>query len=304
MPDATRTADDQVRPSSEGIEALQRYRRAVDYLAVAQIYLQDNCLLEQPLRADHIKPRLLGHWGTCPGLNAVHAGLNRLIRDTDSAMLLLTGPGHGAPAGLANLWLEGSLDPVLPHLGRDRSGLWNLVRGFSWPGGQPSHLVPDLPGVIHEGGELGYALSKAFGAAFDNPELIVACVVNGYKISNPTVFGTMSEDELSALFSGYGWRPRRDPRHPGRCPLRRATSPPPVADDPAAVPEGAGSTARDRRSSGGRLVPVASGAGRQRPTQRRAPARPRGLAPVVPARGTLRRSGRSRSGCRRSTTMP
>jgi xylulose-5-phosphate/fructose-6-phosphate phosphoketolase len=228
--------------SPDALDALARFRRAADYLSAAQIYLQDNCLLEQPLRPDHLKPRLLGHWGTCPGLNAVQAGLDRLIRDHGVPMLLVTGPGHGAPAGLANAWLEGALERVLPHLGQDRSGLWNLVRGFSWPGGQPSHLVPDLPGVIHEGGELGYALSKAFGAAFDNPDLVVACVVgdgeaetgptaaswhstkwldpagdgavlpilhlNEYKIANPTVFGTMDDQELLSLFRGYGWAPR------------------------------------------------------------------------------------------------
>lgn len=221
---------------------VDRYWRTANFLSVAQVYLQDNCLLEAPLAADHIKPRLLGHWGTCPGINYLYAGLNGMIRRTGDDTLLITGPGHGAPANLANLWLEGSLAEVDSSFARDRSGLFALVRGFSWPDRLASHLSPRLPGTIHEGGELGYALAKAFGAAFDNPELIVACIVgdgeaetgatatawhsnkfldpvgdgavlplvhvNGYKIANPTLLGTMSDDEITALFTGYGWRPR------------------------------------------------------------------------------------------------
>ena len=189
-----------------------------------------------------MKPRLLGHWGTCPGINLVYAGLNRLVLERDARVLLVTGPGHGAAANLANLWLEGSLAEIDPSLARDRGGLFRLVRGFSWPDGFPSHLGPMIPGVIHEGGELGYALSTAFGAAFDNPDLIVACIVgdgeaetgptagawhsskfldavgsgavlpvlhlNGHKISGPTLFATMADGELMSLFEGYGWRPR------------------------------------------------------------------------------------------------
>lgn len=221
---------------------LARYLRAVNYLAGAQIYLRDNVLLREPLRAEHVKDRLLGHWGTCPGINLVCAQLNRVIVRDDRSMLLLTGPGHGAPANLANLYLEGSLEAFYPQLTRDAAGLKRFVRGFSWPGGFPSHLYPGVPGTIHEGGELGYALGTAFGAAFDNPDLVVACIVgdgeaetgptatawhstkfldpresgavlpilhvNGYKISNPTIFGTMSNDELRELFTGYGWEPR------------------------------------------------------------------------------------------------
>src|SRR3954449_12470878 len=208
--------------SADELATLDLYWRAANFLGAAQIYLRDNVLLEEPLKAEHIKPRLLGHWGTVPGINLVYAGLNRLIIDTGSRFLLLTGPGHGAPANLANLWLEGSLEAVRPDLTRDRAGLNKLIRSFSWPGGFPSHLAPMVPGVIHEGGELGYALATAFGAAFDNPELIVACIVgdgeaetgptatawhsnkfldpagdgavlpilhvNGYKIANPTIF--------------------------------------------------------------------------------------------------------------------
>lgn len=229
-------------PTHEGIDRLRRFRRLTNYLAAAQIYLRDNVLLHEPLRPEHIKPRLLGHWGTSPGINLIHAGLNRLIVDTDALILLVTGVGHGAPANLANQWVDGTLAEVYPELSRDRDGLARLVRRFSWPGGFPSHLTPEHPGVIHEGGELGYALAKSFGAAFDNPDLIVSCIVgdgefetgptatawhstkflnpatdgavlpflhrNGYKIANPSVPGTMDTTELRKLFEGYGWRPR------------------------------------------------------------------------------------------------
>jgi xylulose-5-phosphate/fructose-6-phosphate phosphoketolase len=227
-------------PASD-ISALPTYRRATNYIAAAAIYLQGNVLLEEPLKPEHIKPRLLGHWGTVPGINLMYAGLNRLILDNKASIMLITGPGHGAPANLANLWLEGSLGEVRPDMRRNREGLSSLVLKFSWPGGFPSHLAPMVPGVIHEGGELGYALATAFGAAFDNPDLIVGCIVgdgeaetgptaaawhcnkfldpegdgavlpmlhlNGHKIANPTIFGTMTNDELTKLFEGYGWRP-------------------------------------------------------------------------------------------------
>jgi xylulose-5-phosphate/fructose-6-phosphate phosphoketolase len=223
-------------------EQLRRYRRAADYLAAVMIFLQDNVLLRDPLRVEHLKPRLLGHWGTCPGITFVYAGLNRLVCETDASVLLVTGPGHGAPANHANLWLEGTHGDFDDALSRDLAGLTGLVRRFSWPGGFPSHLSPHVPGVIHEGGELGYALATAFGAALDNPELVVACIVgdgeaetgptagawhstkyldpvtggavlpilhvNGYKIASPTQAATMSDEELSALYRGYGWAPR------------------------------------------------------------------------------------------------
>ena len=222
--------------------ACERYRRAADYLAAAQIYLRANPLLEAPLAPEHVKDRLLGHWGTAPGINLVHLHLNRLILRTDASLLLVTGPGHGAAANLANLYLEGTLTEFFPELTRDRVGLERFLRWFSWPDRFPSHLSPALPGVIHEGGELGYALATSFGAAFDNPDLIVACIVgdgeaetgptaaawhsnkylnpagdgavlpilhlNGFKIANPTIFGTMTGDELEELFRGYGWAPR------------------------------------------------------------------------------------------------
>jgi xylulose-5-phosphate/fructose-6-phosphate phosphoketolase len=221
---------------------IERYQRAVNYLATAQVYLRGNALLEEPLRPEHIKSRLLGHWGTCPGINLIYSHLNHLILRTDASVLLITGPGHGAAANLANLYLEGTLTEFYPELTHDRRGLERLVRAFSWPDGFPSHLYPGVPGIIHEGGELGYALATAFGAALDNPELMVACIVgdgeaetgptatawhgnkflnprtdgavlpilhlNDYKISSPSVFGTMSEEELESLFRGYGWAVR------------------------------------------------------------------------------------------------
>ncbi len=224
------------------ISALERYRRAVNYLAAAQIYLKVNPLLEEPLRREHIKDRLLGHWGTAPGINLVYAHLNRLILRTDASILLITGPGHGAAANLANMYLEGTMAEYFPDLTRDRKGLGRFLKSFSWPDGFPSHLFPGYPGVIHEGGELGYALSTAFGAALDNPDLIVACIVgdgeaetgptagawhsnkflnpgtdgavlpilhlNGFKIANPTIFGTMADYELNASFIGCGYQVR------------------------------------------------------------------------------------------------
>jgi len=222
------------------LDAIARYRRVTNYLAAAQIYLKSNVLLAEPLKPEHIKDRLLGHWGTSPGINLVYAHLNHLITRYDLDMFLVTGPGHGAPANLANLYLENTLHDYYPELTLDRAGVEKFVRRFSWPGGFPSHLYPGVPGTIHEGGELGYALATAFGAAMDNPDLIVACIVgdgeaetgptaaawhsykfldpaesgavlpvlhlNGYKIANPTIYGTMSDEELLALFTGYGYQ--------------------------------------------------------------------------------------------------
>jgi len=223
------------------LDAIARYQRVVDYLVAAELYLKENALLEEPLKPEHIKDRLLGHWGTSPGINLIYAHLNHLIIRYDLDMFLVTGPGHGAPANLANLYLEGTLHDFYPDLTFDRAGVEKFVRSFSWPGGFPSHLYPGVPGTIHEGGELGYALATAFGAAMDNPDLIVACIVgdgeaetgptatawhsykfldpaesgavlpivhlNSYKIANPTISGTMSDDELLALFTGYGYQP-------------------------------------------------------------------------------------------------
>jgi xylulose-5-phosphate/fructose-6-phosphate phosphoketolase len=193
----------------DAFATLGRYRRAANYLAAAQIYLQDNVLLAEPLRPTHIKQRLLGHWGTCPGINLVYAHLNRLIRERGADVLLITGPGHGAAANLANLYLEGTLTEFYPDLTRDRSGLERFVRAFSWPGGFPSHLSPPVPGMIHEGGELGNALATAFGAALDNPDLLVACIVgDGEAETGPTATAWHSARETRG--SAVNTRPHRD----------------------------------------------------------------------------------------------
>jgi len=225
----------------EELERIHDYWCAANYLSIGQIYLLDNPLLREPLRLEHIKPRLLGHWGTTPGLNLIYAHLNRVIRARDLDVLFITGPGHGAPGIVANTYLEGSYSEFYPNITQDAEGMKKLFRQFSFPGGIPSHTSPDTPGSIHEGGELGYSLSHAFGAAFDNPGLIVACVVgdgeaetgplatawhgnkflnpasdgavlpilhlNGYKIANPTLLARIGEDELRDLFVGYGYEP-------------------------------------------------------------------------------------------------
>jgi xylulose-5-phosphate/fructose-6-phosphate phosphoketolase len=234
-------SDQQEPLSAIELDLIDAYWRAANYLSVGQIYLLDNPLLKEPLKAEHVKPRLLGHFGTTPGLNFVYAHLNRAIRARDVSAIFITGPGHGGPGLVANAYLEGTYSELYPHVSGDEEGLRALFRQFSFPGGIPSHVAPETPGSIHEGGELGYALSHAFGAAFDNPDLLVACVVgdgeaetgplatswhsnkflnpvtdgavlpilhlNGYKIANPTVLARIPERELVALFEGYGWRP-------------------------------------------------------------------------------------------------
>ena len=228
-------------PTREELSLLDAWWRAANYLSVGQIYLLDNPLLREPLVAEHVKPRLLGHFGTVPGLNLVYAHLNREIRRRDLNAIFVTGPGHGGPANVANAYLEGTYSELYPQVGPGYDGLRRLFRQFSFPGGIPSHAAPETPGSIHEGGELGYALVHAFGAAFDNPDLLVACVVgdgeaetgplaaswhsnkfldprrdgavlpvlhlNGWKIANPTVLARIPHDELVSLFEGYGWDP-------------------------------------------------------------------------------------------------
>jgi xylulose-5-phosphate/fructose-6-phosphate phosphoketolase len=227
--------------SREELRLIDAYWRAANYLSVGQIYLLDNPLLREPLKAEHVKPRLLGHWGTTPGLNLIYAHMNRAIRNRDLDAIYIAGPGHGGPGLVANTYLEGTYSEFYTAIGRDVAGLRRLMRQFSFPGGIPSHVAPETPGSIHEGGELGYALAHAFGAAFDNPDLVVCCVVgdgeaetgplaaswhstkfldpatdgavlpilhlNSFKIANPTVLARIAPEELEHLLTGYGYRP-------------------------------------------------------------------------------------------------
>jgi xylulose-5-phosphate/fructose-6-phosphate phosphoketolase len=227
--------------STEELTLIDRYWRAANYLSVGQIYLLDNPLLKEPLKPEHIKARLLGHWGTTPGLNFIYAHLNRMIRNRDLSMIYVCGPGHGGPGMVASTYLEGTYSEIYPDISEDAEGMRKLFQQFSFPGGIPSHAAPETPGSIHEGGELGYALVHAYGAAFDNPNLIVACVVgdgeaetgplsaswqsnkflnpardgavlpilhlNGYKIANPTLLGRMADEDIEHLFRGHGYEP-------------------------------------------------------------------------------------------------
>ncbi|MEO1560227.1 MAG: phosphoketolase family protein [Cyanobacteria bacterium J06632_19] len=234
LPNTKPLQDDELRK-------MNAYWNAANYLSVGQIYLLDNPLLKQPLKLEQVKPRLLGHWGTTPGLNFIYVHLNRVIKRDDLSMIYIAGPGHGGPGLVANTYLEGTYSEYYPNISQDSEGMKKLFKQFSFPGGIPSHVAPETPGSIHEGGELGYSVSHAFGAAFDNPDLIVACVVgdgeaetgslaaswhsnkflnpihdgavlpilhlNGYKIANPTLLARMSHEELQKLFEGYGYKP-------------------------------------------------------------------------------------------------
>src|SRR5688572_24436327 len=227
--------------SEKELKLIDAYWRAANYLSVGQIYLYDNPLLKQSLKKEHVKPRLLGHWGTTPGLNFIYAHMNRVIKQRDLNMIYIIGPGHGGPGIVANAYMEGTYSEVYPNIGQDEEGMKRLFKQFSFPGGIPSHVAPETPGSIHEGGELGYALSHAYGAAFDNPDLIVACVIgdgeaetgplatswhsnkflnpardgavlpilhlNGYKIASPTVLARIPQEELDMLLRGYGYTP-------------------------------------------------------------------------------------------------
>ena len=186
---------------------MDAYWRAANYLSVGQIYLYDNPLLKQSLTKEHIKPRLLGHWGTTPGLNFIYVHLNRLIKKHDLDMIYITGPGHGGPGLVANAYLEGTYSEVYPNISRDEEGMKRLFTQFSFPGGIPSHVAPETPGSIHEGGELGYALSHAYGAAFDNPDLIVACVVgDGEAETGPLATSWHSNKFLDPAPTGWFYR--------------------------------------------------------------------------------------------------
>src|SRR5450755_928213 len=228
-------------PDAELLRKMDAYWRAANYLSVGQIYLYDNPLLKEPLQLAHVKRMLLGHWGTTPGQNFIYVHLNRIIKQFDLNMIYMSGPGHGGPALVGNTYLEGTYSEVYPDISRDEAGLRKLFRQFSFPGGIPSHVSPECPGSIHEGGELGYSLSHSFGAVFDNPDLLTACVIgdgeaetgplatswhsnkflnavtdgavlpilhlNGYKIANPTILARISHDELSKFLTGCGWEP-------------------------------------------------------------------------------------------------
>ncbi|WP_375274870.1 phosphoketolase family protein [Methylorubrum thiocyanatum] len=236
-----RTAPSSASLGDEELALIDRYWQAANYLSVGQIYLLDNPLLREPLQPQHIKARLLGHWGTTPGLNFIYVHLNRLIKARDLDAIYICGPGHGGPGIVANTYLEGTYSEIYPDIAQDTEGMRRLFRQFSFPGGIPSHVAPETPGSIHEGGELGYAIVHAYGAVFDNPDLIATCVIgdgeaetgplaaswqsnkflspvtdgavlpilhlNGYKIANPTVLGRMRDDELEALFTGLGYEP-------------------------------------------------------------------------------------------------
>jgi len=239
MPNASENATGPL--SSRELDLIHAWWRAANYLSVGQIYLLDNPLLREKLTLKHIKPRLLGHWGTTPGLNFLYVHLNRAIVARALDMIFVAGPGHGGPGVVANTWLEGTYSETYPRILQSELGMQRLFKQFSFPGGIPSHVAPETPGSIHEGGELGYAVSHAYGAAFDNPDLVVACVVgdgeaetgplatswhsnkfldpvhdgavlpilhlNGYKIANPTVLARIPRAELEALFVGYGYKP-------------------------------------------------------------------------------------------------
>ena len=227
--------------TQEELSKINAYWRAANYLSVGQIYLYKNPMLREPLKMEHIKPRLLGHFGTTPGLNFVYVHFNRVIKKYDLNCIYICGPGHGGPGMVANAYLEGTYTEIYPNVQQNEEGMGRLFKQFSFPGGIPSHDAPETPGSIHEGGELGYSLSHACGAAFDNPDLLVCCVVgdgeaetgphatswhinkfinpvhdgavlpilhlNGYKIANPTILGRMSDEQLTKLFEGYGWKP-------------------------------------------------------------------------------------------------
>src|SRR5881397_1229892 len=227
--------------SLEELRKIDAYWRAANYLSVGQIYLYANPLLREPLKLEHIKPRLLGHWGTTPGLNFIYLHLNRLIKMHDLDVIYICGPGHGGPGMVANTYLEGTYSDVYTAIQQNEEGMQRLFKQFSFPGGIPSHVAPETPGSIHEGGELGYALVHAYGAVFDNPDLLACCVVgdgeaesgplatswhsnkflnpasdgavlpilhlNGYKIANPTLLARMPKDELVSLLVGYGYKP-------------------------------------------------------------------------------------------------
>src|SRR5438552_5486906 len=282
---ATSVSDDRLTAASPLSDDLLRridaYWRAANYVSVGQIYLMDNPLLREPLKVEHTKPRLLGHWGTTPGLNFIYAHLNRVIVERDLDVIYICGPGHGGPGMVANAYLEGTYTELYSAVTQDEEGLRRLFKQFSFPGGIPSHAAPETPGSIHEGGELGYSLSHAYGAALDNPGLIVACVVgdgeaetgplatswhgnkflnpatagavlpilhlNGYKIANPTILARIPRNALEDLFLGYGYKPHFiEGDDPAKMHQLMAATLDTVLDEIAAI---------QKEARGGRLVP-------------------------------------------------
>ena len=343
--------------TADELRLIDAYWRAANYLSVGQIYLLDNPLLREPLEPEHVKPRLLGHFGTTPGLNLIWAHMNRAIRARDLDAIYVAGPGHGGPGIVANAYLEGTYSELFPLVSADERGLHELFRQFSFPGGIPSHAAPETPGSIHEGGELGYALTHAYGAAFDNPDLLVCCVVgdgeaetgplaaswhsnkflnpktdgavlpilhlNGYKIANPTVLARIPEEELVALFEGYGHRPilvsGDDPEQvhgdfaaalddalDDIAGFKSHEDEAEVADDRAAHAEGLDRPQGGRRVAGRGHLALAPGADSRSPQERGAPAAARGLDAELPAGGAVRRrragSWPSWPRCRRRAT--
>src|SRR6478672_6874271 len=301
--------------SEAEVTALDAWWRAANYLSVGQIYLLDNPLLRRDLTPEDVKPRLLGHWGTTPGLNFIYAHLNRIIRQRDVNAIFLAGPGHGGPAAVASAYLDGTYSEVYPCVTADAEGMRKLFRQFSFPGGIPSHVAPETPGSIHEGGELGYALVHAYGAAFDNPDLVVCCVVgdgeaetgplaaswhsnkflnpatdgavlpilqlNGYKIANPTVLARIPSDELVQLLEGYGHRPILV-----------------EGDDPAVMHQLMAAALDDAIGDIRSIQAVARPPGpvRRGPDEQGSPGAARDLAPKLPAGGALRRRRDPRRG--------
>ncbi len=283
MNDVATVSVEQGPLSEEALYRIDAYWRAANYLSVGQIYLLDNPLLREPLQFEHVKPRLLGHWGTTPGLNFIYAHLNRVICQRDLDMIYLTGPGHGGPGLVANTWLEGSYSEHYPNVSRNGKGMQRLFKQFSFPGGIPSHVAPEVPGSIHEGGELGYVISHAYGAVFDNPDLIAACVVgdgeaetgplatawhsnkflnpihdgavlpilhlNGYKIANPALLARLEDGELAELFRGYGYHPYFvEGAEPARMHQLMAATLDAVFDEIRAIQRGARESGRAERA--------------------------------------------------------
>ena len=312
-------------PTPELLAKMDAWWRAANYLSACQLYLLDDPLLRRRLTERDIKKKIVGHWGTVPGQNFIYTHLNRVINEYDLDMIYLSGPGHGGNAMVAQDYLDGSYTDVYPNITRDAAGMQRLFKQFSFPGGIPSHVAPETPGSIHEGGELGYSLAHAFGAVMDNPDLIAACVVgdgeaetgplatawhgnkfvnpvtdgavlpilhlNGYKISNPTVFSRISHDELRKYFEGCGWKPYfvegDEPMemHPAARAHRARHHAPLLADDRVPRAEGLDRPQGSGRQAGGRVVPRAPGADRD--GQARAPRAARGVAAQLPPRGAL-----------------